>query len=290
MQTQHNQTAIRLLTLSMALFAIEDMFIKLASTQLNIGQLILSIAVFYFVFYFGVARFKRVDIQWRRMADKPVLIRNFGDGVASVGFVGAFSYGQITQATAILQAAPLLTTLGAVLFLGDSVGPRRWLAILLGLFGVLLIVQPWGSAFDPISLLAVVGVFGIALRDMISRSVDVNVNSYTVTISMTLFSVPLSLGVMLLLGGWQWPDGNTWLFLVLAASVGAVANYLILSAFRLGETAVVAPFRYSRMVFVLLIGYFVFKEIPSLWMLVGSAVVIGTGWYTFHRERITRGV
>ncbi|HBR36053.1 MAG TPA: EamA family transporter, partial [Sulfitobacter pontiacus] len=136
-----------IMVLSMLGFAIEDMFIKLIGTDIPIGQIIFMLGTGGALCYGAMVVMKGEPLMDRAMLTRPILLRALGEIVGTLGFVSAIVLTPISSASAILQATPLVVTLGAALFLGDPVGWRRWSAILVGMLGVLLVIRPGMDSF-----------------------------------------------------------------------------------------------------------------------------------------------
>ncbi|MEO0544661.1 MAG: DMT family transporter [Pseudomonadota bacterium] len=284
--TQSNSSAIIFMVAAMGMFAIEDALIKLAGQSLGIGQCLVILCTI------GVMGF--ATIAWR-LGDNPwppawrnkwVLLRTFGEVFGSLFFVSAIILAPLSIASAILQATPLAVTLGAALFLNEPVGWRRWSAIAIGFLGVMLIIQPGTAEFVPAALLAVGGVIGLAIRDIATRALPREITTAQAATMAYMSLLPFGFLMMLFDGGWQPMTGPSTAYILAASMVGIVAYYIITMALRMGEVAVIAPFRYSRLVFALIISFLIFGEVPNELMWLGSAIVIATGLYSFYRERL----
>ena len=283
---QDNVAAIALMVAAMGLFAIEDMLIKLASETIGVGQILLILVTVGLIVFSILTRRAGHSVISAKFLHPAIIVRNVGETVGAFGFVTALTLVPISVASAILQATPLAVTVGAALFLKEPVGWRRWTAVLVGFFGVLLIIRPGLESFDANVLFAVFGVVGLAMRDVATRAIPTDIPSQQVSAYAYAVLVLPSFILMLFQGGWQPVEAPTSIYLALAAGVGVVAYYVLVVATRRGEIPVIAPFRYSRLIFALIIGFFVFAERPDTLMLVGSALVIGTGLYALYRERV----
>ncbi len=203
-------------------------------------------------------------------------------------FVMALSLIPLATATTILQATPLLVTMGAALVLGEKVGWRRWTAILVGFGGVLLVIRPGLEGFEPEVLWAVAGVLGLGIRDLASRKVPKTISSLQLS-AWGFFAVGISGAVLMLVtGDAVMPGATEAMYLGGALSVGVLAYWALTEATRIGEISVVTPFRYSRLVFSTIVGILVFAEFPDLYTLAGACIIIATGLYTIMRERSRR--
>ncbi len=274
-----------LMVLGMAGFALEDMFIKQMAGALPVGQILMLLGLGGGI-AFAILSWMRGDRLWSRDFRHPAVIaRNLGEIVGTVGFITAVALSPLATASAILQANPLLVTLGAALFFAEPVGWRRWTAISVGLFGVLLVIRPGMDGFVPTSLFAVQGVIGLAARDLASRKVPRNISSLKLSTYAFLILVPFGYAMTLVTGEpLVMPDTLDSWRLVGAVTVGVAGYYALTAATRLGDISVVAPYRYSRLVFALIVAYFAFGERPDALTYVGATIIVGSGIYTLLRE------
>jgi drug/metabolite transporter (DMT)-like permease len=275
-----------LMVLSMLGFALEDMFIKLLAGALPIGQILILLSLGGSVIFGLMVRLQGQRLFTAQMLTWPILARAFGELLGALTFVSAIVLTPISSASAILQATPLVVTLGAALFLGEPVGWRRWSAVLVGLFGVLLIIRPGMESFELLSLLAVVAVFALALRDLATRRIPAHVSS--MQLSFLGFVAVLPAGAIMLLFTGEapvLPDLMAWAKIIGAVVVGVLAYYAIVAAMRVGDVGFVTPFRYTRLIFALITGVVIFGESPDALTLTGAAIIVISGIYTVWRER-----
>ncbi|MEZ5779767.1 MAG: DMT family transporter [Paracoccaceae bacterium] len=278
-----------LMVLSMAGFAIEDMFIKQMAGALPVGQILVLLGAGGAVIFAATAWLRGDRIFSRDILNGAVVWRLLGEVVGTIGFVTALALTPISTASAILQAVPLAITLGAALFLGETVGWRRWSAILVGFLGVLLIIRPGLDGFVPASLFAVQGVVGLAIRDLATRKVPASITSVQLSTYAFASLVPTGFAMLAVLGQpMQTPAPTDLARLAAALAIGVVAYTAVVAATRIGEVAVVAPFRYSRIIFALIVGFVVFSERPDALTLGGAAIIVGSGIYTLLREARVR--
>ncbi|SMX41902.1 DMT family transporter [Actibacterium lipolyticum] len=280
-----NFRGILLMVAAMAAFAVEDMFVKHVSGPLPIGQILAILGAAGGLIFALMAMHRGTRLLSRDLLTLPVILRNLGEVLGTLGFVTAVALTPLSSASAILQATPLAVTLGAALFLGEKVGWRRWSAICVGFLGVLLIIQPGLDGFEPASLFAVQGVVGLAIRDVATRACPRSITSMQLSAYGFLSLVPIGLVMMYVATPAQPIDGITGLRLCGALVFGVAGYYAIVEAMRIGEVSVITPFRYTRLLFALIIGIVIFGERPDAWTLAGAAVIIGSGLYTFARER-----
>ena len=276
---------IALMTLAMAVFAVEDMFIKLLSARMPLGQILLFIGLGGTLAFGILARIQGVDLLNSALLSRPILLRSLGEMVGTVCFVLSISLLPMSTVASVLQAAPLVVTLGGALFLNEPVGWRRWSAIAVGFMGVLLILRPGAESFEPVALVALVATFSLALRDLATRAVPRSTPSLLLTTSG--FGMVALAGLILLpLGGpVVWPDATGWLWLFCALGAGMAAYAAITAAMRIGELGAVTPFRYTRLIFSIAIGVTVFGERPDALTLSGAGIILLAGLYTLSRAR-----
>lgn len=273
----------------MAGFALEDVLIKQLATALPVGQVLSMVGAAGGIVFSIISLASGRRLLSSGLLVRSVMVRNITEAIGSAAFVTALALTTLSSASAILQATPLAVTLGAALFLGEPVGWRRWTAITLGFIGVLLIIQPGLAAFTPGSLLAVVAVVLLAARDLASRTVPQEIASVQVAAWGFLSLVPAGLVTMLLMDHEPRVPGTAELARLLATVIISCGGYYsLVAATRLGEVSAVVPFRYTRLVFALILGYFVFGERPDLLMLAGCALIVGTGLYTIWRSALRR--
>ncbi|MBE2278424.1 MAG: DMT family transporter [Rhodobacteraceae bacterium] len=281
-----NSRAAILMIGSMAFFAVEDLFLKRAAEALPPGQVLaLTGAAGAAVFWaLAAARGERV---LSRAALRPVpLLRTISDSAAAVLYILALAWAQLSMTAALLQASPLVVVAGAALFLGEKVGWRRWSSVVAGFVGVLVILSPWDAAFDPTGLLTVACVIALAARDLSTRMMPAEIGTFQMSAWAYLGLVPSGALLMAAMGEAPvMPTPAQWAGLSGALISGLFGYYAVVAAMRLGEVSVVAPFRYSRLVFAILIAMIFFGERPGLSTLIGAAIVVGSGLYSFARER-----
>ena len=280
-----NLRAIALMVLSMAGFAIEDMLIKIIALEMPTGQFLILIGAGGALIFTAMSRRQGQAVLSADFLRPSIIIRNLGEVIGTLGFVTALVLTPLSSASAILQATPLAVTLGAALFLGEAVGWRRWSAILIGFCGVIAVIRPGLDGFEPASLFAVLGVIGLATRDVATRAAPARISSAVLSAHGFAMLVPAGALLLCISGGATAPSALGYGLLLAALAIGVSAYYALTLAMRLGDVAVVTPFRYVRLVFALAIGVTVFNEQPDAWTLIGAAIIILSGLYTFFRER-----
>ena len=213
-----------------------------------------------------------------------IIIRVISEVAATIGFLTALRHMPLANVTAILQALPLTVTMAAALFLGEAVGWRRWVAILLGLSGVLLIIRPGMAGFSVYSIWALGAVAAVTLREVTTRKLSKDVPSLPVALATAV--AICGLGAVSLPGvTWMPVSPVMWIY-VGGAGVAIIGGYLFsVMAVRIGDLGFVSPFRYTSMIWAIALGYLLFSELPDVPTLTGTAIIIATGLYSLHRER-----
>lgn len=269
---------------AMGLFALEDMALKAAARDIPIGQAVALFGALGLVVFTLTARAQGERILHPDLLSKVLIIRSVFEIGGRLFFALAIALTPISSASAILQATPLVVALGAVFVFDERVGWRRWLAISAGFIGVLMILRPGLEAFDPLSIFAVLGLLGFAGRDLATRASPVSMTS--AQLGVAGFAVLTAAGLVLIgFGGVRSMTLASWGYVGLATGVGVVAYTALTRAMRVGEVSVVTPFRYSRLLFALVIGVTFFGERPDLMTLLGSAVIVGSGLFLLQRSK-----
>lgn len=285
-----NLRGILLVLYSMAIFAVEDALMKYLSTAMPVGQLLLIIGLGGMaVFALAAGRRGRAGL-WAALGNPPVLWRSLAEAVSALTFVTALSLIPLSTVAAVFQATPLAVTAGAALFLGETVGWRRWTAVGVGFAGVLMIIRPGLDGFRPEAGLVLVTVFAIALRDLVTRAVPKALSSQVVSFHGFLGVVVA--GLILIAAGQRpaMPDGAGMALLVLTLFCATTGYLAIVASMRLAEASALMPFRYARLIFSLAIGVLFFAERPDLLTLAGAALIVAAAFYTYLRERARKQV
>lgn len=273
------------MVLAMLCFAIEDALIKSLSTAMPAGQILSLICLGGALAFMGWFVVRGIPLWQREYLNPKVLLRSFCDSVGSCLFITALSLIPLTTASAVIQATPLVVATGAALFLGQTVGWRRWLAIIVGFIGVLIIIRPGMDGFIPATLLAVAGMLGLATRDLITRSLTVRLSAPQLAIHTFAMIVPAGFLLMIFQGQRTVMPDLEQTGLLLGCIVIVIIAYLALvAATRTGNAGMISSFRYSRMVFALILGYAVFAETPDLATIIGAFIIIASGIFTLWRE------
>ena len=271
---------------AMAAFTLNDTITKSVSAELNIGEIIVVRGLFAMALIAAFAAWRGALRPLRTLFIRPVGMRIIGEIGGTLTFLAAITHMPLANAAAIFQALPLVITLGAALIFGEPVGWRRWLAIGIGFIGVLVIVRPGTAGFNEFSLLALASVAFCTVRDLATRRIPKEIPSLFIAL-LTTFTVSAGgAAIMYPLGGWTPPSGRVVGMLAVAAVLLLIGYQCIISALRTGDISAVAPFRYTALLWAMLLGYLVFGDRPDIFMLVGAGIIVLSGLYTFYRERV----
>ncbi len=282
-----NIVSIVAMLMAMVGYVVNDAFAKLASERLPIGEIIFVRGLIATVL---IALVLAATGQLRHagnLRSGAVLLRIVGEVVATFLYLTALFQMPIANAIVILQAAPLMVTAASAVILNEIVGWRRWSAIAVGFFGVVLIVRPGFSGFDIWSLAALGAAVFIVIRDLATRLVPANVPSVLMT-TVTSVAVTLVGASMAPFETWLVPTGGELVLLAAAAVFILIGYFFIILTMRVGEISVASPFRYSIVVYAIFLGYAIWGDIPDLPMVAGTLIIVATGVYTFHRERLAK--
>jgi drug/metabolite transporter (DMT)-like permease len=280
-----NLRGILFMILSMACFAVEDTFIKLLSARLPATQILFSVGFGGALITLALAVTLNVNLADKILLNKHVISRTIADLFGAFFFTSAMVLIPMSLLASILQATPLFVTLGAAILLGEKVGWRRWSAIFIGFLGIIIILQPGYGSFQLVSLLGLAAVLCLALRDVVTRDMATEIPTLTVTFYACLAMGSAGFIAYPFFGTPIMPTTFEAIVLVCAAIIGLTGYFLIVLATRKGDVSVIAPFRYSRLLFSLVLASLILGEMLTLPILLGGLLVVSSGIYTFGRER-----
>ena len=219
---------------------------------------------------------------------RPLLqaVRSILATVTTFLFFTSLRYLPLGEAVALAFAAPIFLTVLAGPVLGEKVGPRRWIAVLVGFVGVLTILRPGSETFSPYALLPLSAAVAFSLTMLLGRKLALTDNSTSIVFYTSLGGV-LASGVMIPMD-WTPPTIDHLPWLVLIGLLGGFGQILIIQAFRHAEASMLAPFEYSSIIWAILFGYLFWSEVPDDLTFVGAAIVVGAGVYIAQRESRAR--
>ena len=290
MQSSANLRGAIFMCLAMAGFTVNDALVKSVTGVMNPGQIMLVRGVMTSVLVLLLARHFGAFRSLRLLLDPIIALRIVAEVVAAITYISALGEMPLANASAILQALPLAVTLGAALFLAEPVGWRRWLAILVGFIGVLIVLRPGPDGFSAASVAVAASVVAAAIRDLCTRRISPEVPSLFISATTAVIITLTGAVLVVPLGGWQPMSMTSVLHLAAASLVLLIGYQYIVLAMRLGEIALVAPLRYTSLIWSIGIGMLVFSEKPDIWTMTGVAIIIVSGLYALARENKRRAV
>lgn len=273
------------MVLAMAAFSIEDMLIKAAANIVPVG-LILALFGLGGMMIFILLTWKKDEVVIHpAILSRPILVRAGCEVIGRLTFVLAITLTSLSSASAILQATPLLAIIGAAFFFGEEVGLKRWIAVVIGFIGVLMIIRPGLEGFESASLFAVIATLGFAGRDLATRGAPKVLSNMQLGVYGFFVLIPTGIAMMLYSGEPIRIDFLSIIQITGAIIFGVIAYNALTIAMRTGDVSVVSPFRYTRLLFALILGVFVFGENPDLMTLLGSLLIVVSGGYTLIQSR-----
>ena len=279
-------TGSAFMILAMALFAVEDAFIKSAARSLPVGEVLMLFGLGGALVFGTLARLRGLPLFVPDLLSRPMCIRAVFEVSGRLFYTLAIALIPLSAATVILQATPLVVVAGAAVLFGERVGWRRWAAILIGLLGVVIIIEPGTAGFSLLSLLAVAGMIGFAGRDLASRAAPPTVG--TLRLGLTGFCAVIVAGLIVALWDGQAltrPGGGAIFAVVWAVTAGVGAYACLMKAMRTGDVSAVTPFRYSRLLFGVAIGVVVFGETLDTATLSGAGLIVLSGLFIMWRGK-----
>lgn len=285
-----NMRGAALMVAAMAGFALEDMALKAAMRTVPVGEALILFGLLGMCGFIVLARRRGQRVIHPAIRSKVMALRAVSEVMGRLGYTLAIALIPLSNASAILQATPLVVVGAAAIFFGEKVDWRRWLAVGIGFIGVLIILRPGVEGFNAASLWAVIGMLGFAGRDLATRAAPPILSNFQLGIYGFAMLIPTGIVMLFVSGGAMMPAAPEFMMIVAAAFVGVLAYWELTSAMRLGEISVVTPFRYTRLLFALIVGALAFGERPDLAMMIGSVLIVGSGIYTLTHARRQPGV
>ena len=280
------------MTLAMLAFTVEDFFLKKATKVAPLGEILIICGLLGFIFFLGCSFISKQKMVYEEALKPILLVRSLFEIGGRVFYALAIALMPITNASAILQATPLVVVLGAVFFLNEKVGWRRLGAIIFGFFGVLLVIQPGTEGFSIFSIFAVVGMIGFAGRDLATRLSPLNMSNFQLG-SLGFLMVFISGILITIFNLFIFPSRSFWVtisvedwWIILSNGLAGILAYQCLTiAMRNGDVSFVTPFRYVRVLFALFFGIILLGEEPNNLVLCGSLIVVLSGIYIILRRK-----
>lgn len=221
----------------------------------------------------------------RQVARSASPLLQVGRGLTQLASIGLFfialQYIGLAEATAVFDINPVLITLGAALFLGERIGPRRLAGIAAALVGAMIVIRPGAGVFQPAALLPLIGAVTYAAGAIMTRMVRGDGTATSILWATGVATIGASLIAPFV---WQpIASGDLWAFMALGLA-GTIAQALLIRAFAMAEAAAIAPFGYTGLIWAALWGWLFFGAVPDLWTVVGACIIVAAGLYVWARE------
>ena len=280
----NNLKAALFVTIGMAMIVTNDAIVKHMSQVLGIGQIMFLRGLLVCAVFATVLTIRRQPMFNRVVLNRWNLARGAMELMATLFFLTGLSLLPIATASTLAFSSPIFLALFASLWINERVGLVRWLVILTGFFGVMLIADPFADEINWAVILPITcGVF-VALRDLLIRFVPANISSTQVAFT-NAWIVTLGGGVYMLVQGWG-SVGLAWYLWLPALAVAIYCGYIFnIMGTRLGELSFVGPFKYTAIILAFIYGYLIWGDVPTTMMLAGAAVIIASGIYLITHEK-----
>ncbi len=270
-----------------ACFSANDAATKIAAQYIPVSQVVFTRAVFALAFALLIILWRSEVYAIRHVRNPYLLLRAFIEAFTGLLVIFSLTHMPIANMTAILLIQPFLMTAIGVLFLREQAGWRRWVAILAGFAGMLLVMKPGTEGFNWVSLLVLFSACIAIGRDLLVRKIGNDVPTTVISFSTALLAVPIGfLGSFV--EDWQMPSAVPLIAIAISAFFLVIAFIFMVIAFRGTDVSVVSPFRYSIVIFAVFFGLTVFGEMPDAFSILGIAIIVGAGLYMLHRETVRR--
>lgn len=280
-----NMLGAVLMMASMACFTLNDTFIKLTAGAIPLFQLLFLRGALTTAIILGLGdRLGKVHFNIARRDWMLIGMRSLSEILTAYFFLSALFNMPLANVTAILQVLPLSVTLASALILREAVGWQRMAAIAVGFLGVLLIIKPGAQGFNVWSIYALMAMVFVTARDLITRQLSPDVPSMTVTM-ITAVTVMVVAGFASLTEPWVSVSFLQWRLITGSALFILGGYYFSIQVMRVADVSFTAPFRYTGLIWALIVGWYVFGDWPGWMTLTGAAIVVTTGLFTLYRER-----
>ena len=281
-----NSKGILLMLISMASFAVGDTFVKIAGSFLSPAQIMFFLISGGLIIFTAIALIKREKLLEGRALSPILLLRYCAEMLGLAAMIMGLMKVPLSVVGTVTQASPILVAAGAVIFFKETVSWRRWTSIIVGFVGVVLVIQPGGQSLDYAVLWAVAALLAFSIRDLVTRVTPPDIPSASIATFTMIAAFPFTTAWVFFSGQRFFPPGVDWAVVAGMIILGSFGYLLLITSLRVGDLSAIMPFRYSRIVFLLILGVLVFGESLSSSMLIGSTLIIFSGIYIIWREKI----
>jgi drug/metabolite transporter (DMT)-like permease len=274
---------ILFLIISTVVFSVADVITKQLASTLPPPEVAWMRYVTFAAIIVPLALFRGGPALLRSQRPGLQVLRGFGMVGSSIMFIQSLPHLPVADATAIFFVSPILIMALSVLFLGESVGWRRWTAAAVGLIGVLIVVRPGTGAFQPAAFLPILSASSWAVGAVVTRKISGDQALTTLAYSASVGSIVLS---VLMPFNWVPPDATETTLGLCMGILFAIGHWLVVLAYRHGNASMIAPFSYVQLIWAGSLGYLVFGTLPDSLTITGAVIIAMSGFYTAYRERV----
>tara|TARA_B100000524_G_scaffold346626_1_gene247100 strand:- start:45 stop:881 length:837 start_codon:yes stop_codon:yes gene_type:complete len=277
------------MSLAAACYVMSDIFMKFLSSEISIFQITFLRGLLVTFFLFSYCYISKASFFVREWKDRLVIaIRSILEVIMTYTFLAALFNMNVANANAILQLIPLVVLLGSFAFLQQSPKTHEWVAVLVGCLGAVIIIRPGALDFNLFTIHALVAVFCLAARDLLTvrlnKKIPSNIVAFYSALMLTLASFLLSKDPV------YFGDLRNSFFILYTAIFVSIGYIASVAAMRFGDVTFVSPFRYTALLWATAMGFIFFKEIPKFTTLLGGSIIILAGIYIFYKSKDNRKV
>ena len=283
-----NSKGIFLMIISMASFAIGDTFVKISGAFLSPAQIMFFLIAGGLIIFAMIAKIKGENLLDSRAFSPVLLIRYLAEMIGLAAMIMGLTKIPLSVVGTVTQASPILVAAGAIFFFKEIVSWRRWSSIVIGFVGVVLVIQPGSKYLDYAVIWAVVALVAFSIRDLVTRLTPPDIPSASIATFTMIAAFPFTTAWVFLSGEKFFPPEMDWAVVSSMIISGSFGYLLLITSLRLGELSAIMPFRYSRIVFLLILGFLVFGERPTASMLIGATLILISGVYIMWREKVVK--
>ena len=280
LQSSQTKTII-LYIVSIVLFSIMNIFIRKAAENLPVLEVVFFRNLLAFILMIPIL--KSTGLAAIKMNNtKLFFLRGFFGAIGMVAGFTSLTLIPLAQATAISFSKPIFITIGATIFLGEIIKARRIVAIIIGIIGMLIIVQPGVNSFSFGIILAIFGALAHSLNALIVKKLTLTDTPQAIVTWMVIILIPITF--IPAIPVWEWPSFETWLYLWGIAIVGTLAHFLWTKSYAMADITSLEPIAFIKLPIMALIGWMIFSEIPGTWTWVGGLIIFMSTIYISNRE------
>lgn len=278
-----------LISLAAACYVMSDIFMKFLSSEISMFQITFLRGLLVTFFLFSYCYISKASFFIREWKDRFVIgIRSILEVIMTYTFLAALFNMNVANANAILQLIPLMVLLGSFAFLRQSPKTHEWIAVLVGCLGAVIIIRPGALDFNFYTIHALVAVFCLAARDLLTvrlnKKIPSNIVAFYSALMLTLASFLLSKEPV------HFGDLSNSFFILYTAIFVSIGYIASVAAMRFGDVTFVSPFRYTALLWAMAMGFIFFKEIPKFTTLLGGLIIILAGIYIFYKSKDNKKV